>query len=31
MCDTRLASSSHALATAPPDITIERDPQVPVE
>jgi hypothetical protein len=31
MCLTRRPSSVHAVATAPPDITIERDPHVPVE
>jgi hypothetical protein len=25
------ASALHAAATAPPDITMQRDPQVPVE
>jgi hypothetical protein len=31
MCFTRRAISLHAAATAPPLMTIEREPQVPVE
>ena len=31
MRNIRCANSSHAAATAPPDMTIEREPQVPVE